>query len=735
VKQSAVSGQRSAMGPIIVIILVFIISGKVTFSQKFFEGKRYDIDSLQQVLIKATGAERVRTLCLIAWQCRIDEADKSVTLAEEAYQLSRGTDDPKIDLLATYTIGLAYHHSGDYPKAIRYSMDAKEMAEKQNDTISFYQIMHCIVFSYLYSNNHDLAIRYTHAAFDYLISWNQPYQEFEKYIRLGWIYMVTGNYRAAIPYFLKAAEYAELTELVPRSKMALNYFHTTGCYLQLEKYDSAMFYINLGDRTCRENDLDFSDFSLSYKGDYYFLTKNYDSAAFYYQEALNNARNRGDLSGQATNLSDLGSIFKLRRELEKAIGVYKEMIEKAAWIREKKSYFLDRSKTHDYWYTAEQSVPQYIERFGLRMQMNGHKNLFEIYKSLSDDKNALQHLEAYNEAADRNRELDRKNDVTEINTRYETERKEQQILLLTSENELNAINLEQTRYFLFALAGFILLVILVAIMLIRQNRMKALQDKTILEQRLLRAQMNPHFLFNTLSNIQSYMLENDMARASHYLSRFSKLMRNILDNTARESVPLEQEISTIENYLELQMIRYQGRFEYTIYLDDRIDPEGTFIPPMLAQPFIENAIEHGIKHRKKKGLISIRFTAEDKSNSQPQTSYNPDVLPSYSLICIEVTDNGIGRGKSEQIEHEQSRHHRPMATSITRERLRILSRKVRRNLRRKINLEIVDLFDENGNPAGTRVEIVIPVDHPEGVHFRIPSGSGKYDYTSNPGVK
>jgi LytS/YehU family sensor histidine kinase len=321
---------------------------------------------------------------------------------------------------------------------------------------------------------------------------------------------------------------------------------------------------------------------------------------------------------------------------------------------------------------------------------------------LSDDKNTLKHLEAFNQVTAKYREIERNMEVMEMNTRYETERKESQIQLLTKENELNAIKLEQTRYYLFALGGFILLTVLAAILLIRQNHMKAGQDKLMLEQRLLRAQMNPHFLFNTLSNIQSYMLENDMGKAHHYLSRFAKLMRNILDNSSLEFISLKQEISTMENYLEIQKIRFPDKFDYVIESDPGIDPEITFIAPMLAQPFIENAIEHGLRYRQKKGNIRIRIVLDADG------SHGVKPVDKTGLVFFEVTDDGIGREQSEKMEMGRHKDHRPMATSITRERLRILGKKVNRRMRSKIHLEIKDLYNESGNPSGTVVRFGVP---------------------------
>jgi LytS/YehU family sensor histidine kinase len=208
-----------------------------------------------------------------------------------------------------------------------------------------------------------------------------------------------------------------------------------------------------------------------------------------------------------------------------------------------------------------------------------------------------------------------------------------------------------------------------------------------MEQRLLRAQMNPHFIFNSLASIQNFVINEDADQASIYLSRFSQLVRNILDNSVEEYISLEKEINTIENYLELQQVRYAGKFSYRITLDKKIDPENTRIPPMLAQPFIENAIEHGIRHKGSPGNIDIRFELQD------------------GLIRFTVEDDGVGRQKAQEIESKQGSRHRSMATSLTRDRLNALNKKQKK----KIVMEITDLKDADGNGCGTRVAFGVPL--------------------------
>jgi LytS/YehU family sensor histidine kinase len=199
--------------------------------------------------------------------------------------------------------------------------------------------------------------------------------------------------------------------------------------------------------------------------------------------------------------------------------------------------------------------------------------------------------------------------------------------------------------------------------------------------------MNPHFIFNSLASIQNFIVNQKANEASIYLSRFSQLVRNILDNSIEEYVPVQKEIETIQHYLELQKVRYAGQFSYNLTVDDKIDMESMKIPPMLAQSFIENAIEHGIRYKETEGHIDIRFLLED------------------GLIRFEVEDEGVGREKAREIELKQKLVHRSLSTSITHDRLVKLNKK----LKTKIHFEITDLKNNLGEAGGTRVSFGIPV--------------------------
>jgi sensor histidine kinase YesM len=199
--------------------------------------------------------------------------------------------------------------------------------------------------------------------------------------------------------------------------------------------------------------------------------------------------------------------------------------------------------------------------------------------------------------------------------------------------------------------------------------------------------MNPHFLYNSLASIQKYIVTEDSQTASVYLSRFSNLVRNILDSSVEEFVSLEQEVNTIKYYLELQKVRYIEKMDYAIEVDEQLDIENIQVPPMLAQPFIENAIEHGIKHKQTKGLVTIRISGNN------------------DRVILEVEDDGVGREKAQEFLNQKNIKHRSLATSITKERLKILNKKSRQ----KISLEIEDLKDSTNRGIGTKVRFEIAV--------------------------
>jgi ligand-binding sensor domain-containing protein len=210
-----------------------------------------------------------------------------------------------------------------------------------------------------------------------------------------------------------------------------------------------------------------------------------------------------------------------------------------------------------------------------------------------------------------------------------------------------------------------------------------------LEQKALRLQMNPHFIFNALNSIQSQIGTDDGQSARYYLAKFSRLMRQILDNSRKSLIPLKEEINTLENYLLVEKFSNGDRFDYNIDIDPNLELDFIEIPPMLLQPFIENSIKHGLKNQtEKRGLIDIK------------------IIEKNGLLECSVTDNGIGREQSSIInQNSKETYHQSTALKVTKERLEII-----RNGKDYKSLEIIDLKDQNDIAIGTKVILRLPLE-------------------------
>ena len=208
----------------------------------------------------------------------------------------------------------------------------------------------------------------------------------------------------------------------------------------------------------------------------------------------------------------------------------------------------------------------------------------------------------------------------------------------------------------------------------------------------LRAQMNPHFIFNALNSIQDFIIQEDKRSANRYLSKFSKLMRNILDASDKKKITLKKEIEYLELYLSLESLRIDDDFEYNFDIDPSFNVNNILIPSMLLQPYIENALKHGLMHRNGKKKLTIRF-----SKNCPIEGWNEN-----HLFC-EIEDNGIGRIASMKINQQNGRVYQSRAMSLTQDRIDLLNSADTS----KLGLKIDDLKNEDGSAAGTKVNICI----------------------------
>ncbi len=222
----------------------------------------------------------------------------------------------------------------------------------------------------------------------------------------------------------------------------------------------------------------------------------------------------------------------------------------------------------------------------------------------------------------------------------------------------------------------------------KTERLKARFDKKVanLELTALRAQMNPHFLFNCLNSIDHYIIKNETQKASEYLNSFSRLIRLILQNSRSNYVNLKDELETLGLYMEMESLRFNHRFEYEINADPELDLKEFEIPPMLLQPFVENAIWHGLMHKAGKGKVQLNISRED------------------GFLKCSIQDDGVGRGKSAEF-RKPTPGKRSMGMNITKDRIETINKIYNTNT----TVTITDLMDDKGAPAGTKVDVLIPL--------------------------
>jgi hypothetical protein len=209
-------------------------------------------------------------------------------------------------------------------------------------------------------------------------------------------------------------------------------------------------------------------------------------------------------------------------------------------------------------------------------------------------------------------------------------------------------------------------------------------DKTTLSS--IKAQMNPHFIFNALNTIQSYVYMNDKKNAGIYISKFSDLTRSILDMSAKDTITVNEEVHALDLYLSLEKMRFEDSFDYKIQVDDSVDKDKIELPAMLIQPYIENAVKHGLLHRKTNRVLAVNFEKENY------------------FLKITVNDNGIGRKKSEELKAFNQKHHTSFAMEANKKRMDILLQQ-----HKDIYLEIIDKYSDAGDALGTLVIIKLPI--------------------------
>jgi hypothetical protein len=422
--------------------------------------------------------------------------------------------------------------------------------------------------------------------------------------------------------------------------------------------DSLLFYLtalrNISEETEDPMQIRFTN---EHTAQYYSLTNQYDAAIRYY-----NLVKEYDMENLLANPEKPSAVKNTYITLANLINAYVQTRQFPAAARSIK----EADKIED----EHLHVLSYYEK-GLNKQAKMH-----YYFSTGDNISAQKGANELSEIKDNILKNSGIQATEEMATIYQLQAKDKSI---NSLNRTIDYTTQRNKLLLFIIGLLALLAISWAMLFYfiqRQKRQEQEKEKILLQQQLLRTQMEPHFIFNTLSALQSFIRFDEKEKSIKYLSQFSKLLRSSLELSRKNYVPLDEELDAIENYLSLQQMRFEYSFRYEIAAPDT-DTSALLIPPMLIQPFVENAIIHGIGNNANKGLISLEISAQENQ------------------LLVKITDNGKGYGNIANVKV----NHQSLSGTIAKERLEILAKEYKM----KANIEIVS------SDSGTSVLLTLPV--------------------------
>lgn len=501
------------------------------------------------------------------------------------------------------------------------------------------------------------------------------YNQGRSLITLSGAALHMGDIETSQKYALQALELGQLIDDKRIEGKAYNQLFKL--HFRLKDYDKALSYIQLTDSLYSQEGDTTSLISIkSNEASVYLKLKEYNKALASYSEAMTLSQTKGDPKTLVSVLNNIGYTYIQAKEYERAEKFLRGAITlnknikavNAAPYKGLGNLFLLKAEKDSAEVNFNKALAIYEATKNTKEEIDVRDKLIALSIMSGDYTEALDHQIVRDSLRQNVNNLEKDRLLNFANVNYEVKRKETEI---KHQKEINRRN----NWLLISTAILFILLLISTAFYIYNTRLRAANRASKLEQRLLRVQMNPHFIFNTLAAIQNITLEGNPIKSSNYIAKFSKLIRQNFDYVRKESIPLDKEIEMISNYIETQQLRFNKAFTYAIETEG-IEATSIQVPPMLLQPFVENAIEYGLKEKKEGGKLLLKI-----ERTQNELSFV-------------ITDNGVGRSAKAKDEKITEELH---ATSIFKERL-----KMRKKGEEK-TFVIEDLFDKNNNPAGTKV--------------------------------
>lgn len=571
--------------------------------------------------------------------------DEALAYAKREYAFATQNDNSTWVMDAIKRMYATYRQNGDWEKSFLYAQELYEFASKINDKLW-------------------ISVGLYHMA---------------------QLYNLIEDYPTALTYFRRVLQTDDKETRADRVRWDIDIWFKmefTEAFSHLGQFDSAWHYYNLF-MPLKENELRVYWVST---GECYYLQKDYRHALQNLQLSLAENRRLNDRNQIMRILLDIGSTYLALNYNEEAMLYGREGLTIALQTR------------------ARQHI------------RDGYRIVSEVYDRQHKTDSANFYFRKY---------ITMKDSVSndQVKAKFAAYNYEQKIALVNKEKQIAAQELRikqqelekqaiHKNFLMAAIAGLILLggIIFRIIMLRRKNEKHRLelaenelqiqklesdrtkvafqQQTTELQMQALRAQMNPHFIFNSLNSINRFILKNQRREATEYLTKFSRLIRMILNSSVSATVTLTEDLEALHLYMELESLRFKNKFSYQIQCDPDVEADFIQVPPLLFQPFIENAIWHGLMHKESEGHLSINISQENEM-----------------LVCT-ITDDGIGRKKAAELKSKSASAHESMGMRITADRIAMIQQQ-----KLQTSIQILDLALPDGSAGGTEVIIKIPVEY------------------------
>lgn len=522
---------------------------------------------------------------------------------------------------------------------------------------------------------------------------------------LGDIYNANGDFEK---YFESIKQgLREKKRIGDNRGMIRSFYRLAHIYQSVGDFETALDYFRQSFRQASSQAIPWHPYKSM--GDIFLYLKNYDSSIYYFQKVFER------LPAHGATLAGIGKLYMLRHEYSKAL----DYLQNAIITFKRKSNDggimwakVDMGKSYIGLGQYSEALRCARDALTIAWRIDSKDAMqyayeihWNVYKALQQTDSAYFYLQKFVPLKDSLKDARLRLQNLQKLVLYKVEAKEEQqqarIKLLHKDNQITQQKLQKESLQKRVLTGGFIALFLLSIIILRNITLKRRYEKlqserkqaemqqqaTELEMQALRAQMNPHFIFNSLNSINRFILKKQSSEATAYLTKFSRLIRMILNSSANATVSLTEELEVLQLYMELESLRFDQKFTYKIECDPEIDADFIKVPPMLLLPYIENAIWHGLMHKVGEGNLWINIYQEESK-----------------LICT-ITDDGIGRKMATELKSKSANAHKSMGMRITADRIALWQQQKQLDT----YIKITDLVLPDGSAGGTEVSIQIPV--------------------------